>query len=360
MSNRRTMITRAMFAAATVLATTTPAFAGHVIVYDPRTDAYATSMAHQGPNVQASSYRVINGVGDPYYTQQGPGGSVAGGGSVAASWSQVSQPGGSGNVSFGNAAYSAADLASGLLKATTQSYGPDNFGSPLGFAQSRLDDTIFFTNNSGSTQTISFTYRFDGQLYNPYGSNPGGSVSLGLSCGGNSGACYNGANGTGQAITFADANGNPLSLYGGLRMPEDSWNYYFNASGSCFGENIYCGQYSSSLWDYGLNAPDAGGVVDGYIRAYLNIPTGDTSLGVRGTLNLDCRGASSCDFGHTGTFGFGALPTGVSFGSASGVFLTQSATPAGVPEPATWMTMILGFGLIGGMVRRRQRQAAFA
>jgi hypothetical protein len=27
-----------------------------------------------------------------------------------------------------------------------------------------------------------------------------------------------------------------------------------------------------------------------------------------------------------------------------------------VPEPATWMTMILGFGLIGGAMRRRQRK----
>lgn len=30
--------------------------------------------------------------------------------------------------------------------------------------------------------------------------------------------------------------------------------------------------------------------------------------------------------------------------------------PGAVPEPATWATMILGFGLIGGAMRRRQRQ----
>jgi len=33
---------------------------------------------------------------------------------------------------------------------------------------------------------------------------------------------------------------------------------------------------------------------------------------------------------------------------------------SGVPEPATWGLMILGFGGIGAMVRNRRRQAAFA
>ena len=32
----------------------------------------------------------------------------------------------------------------------------------------------------------------------------------------------------------------------------------------------------------------------------------------------------------------------------------------GVPEPAQWALMIGGFGLIGGVSRRRQRQAAKA
>lgn len=361
MTDCRTLIAKTAFAAASMFATATPAFAGHIIVYAPRTDAYAVSMAHQGPYVQATAYRVINGTADPYYTQQGPSGSASGGGSAASSWAQVSQPGGSGTASFGNSTYSSASLDTGLLKATSMSYGPDNFGSPLGIVESRLDDTIFFTNNSGSTQTISFTYRFDGQLYSPNGSNPGGSVSLGLSCGGNIGACYNGPNNTGEAIKFADANGNPLSLYGGPRSPDDNWNYYFSANGTnCFGENIYCGQYSTSLWEYGVDASAPSGVVDGYIRAYLNIPVGETALGVRGTLNLDCRAASSCDFGNTGSFGFGTLPVGLTYGSASGVFLTANATPGGVPEPATWAMMILGFGFVGSALRRDRRRPALA
>ena len=39
--------------------------------------------------------------------------------------------------------------------------------------------------------------------------------------------------------------------------------------------------------------------------------------------------------------------------------LAPSAGPitAAVPEPATWLTMLLGFGLIGGVMRRRQGKA---
>ncbi|MHB8416122.1 MAG: PEP-CTERM sorting domain-containing protein [Acidiferrobacteraceae bacterium] len=38
------------------------------------------------------------------------------------------------------------------------------------------------------------------------------------------------------------------------------------------------------------------------------------------------------------------LPTGVTYTSASGEFLTS---PSPVPEPATWVTMACGFALLG-------------
>lgn len=357
----------AIATAAAILAT--PAFAAHVTVYGPETRVFASSSAHQGPYVQGTTRKIINGVSDPNSASTGPGGSASGGGSVANSYAQVAQPGGSGNLSFGNAASGSADLTNGLLKATTQSYGPEFFGSPAGLVQSQLQDTIFFNNASGGTVTVSLTYRFDGQLYDPYlasaNGNPGGNVSLMLSCGGNQYACNNGANGTGDAIVFAKADGSAALLPNNTSVvPFDTnWNYYFTYqnTGTCFGENIYCGSYSSNLWDYGLNAPNAAGIVDGYIRAYLNIPAGLTSLGLRGVMNLSCSTGSSCDFGHTGAFGFGALPTGLTYSSASGTFLTGNVAPptnpGGVPEPATWAMTILGFGLIGAATRSRRPAA---
>ncbi len=360
MSLNRRLLGR-LACAAFALGASAPAFAGHVVVYDPRTDASAYSATHQGPNVAGSSSHYVNGTADSGNFVS-PGGTISGGGSVAQTSALSSQNGGTNNGDpLHNDAFAAANLVTGLLKATTASTGPNNFGTPGGLATARLDDTLWFTNNTGTTQTISFTYRFDGLLSDPLSGFPGGSVSLGMSCGGNLFGCNNGPNGTGDSILFATASGTPLELYGGPRKPEDTWAYFFNTTSSCFGENIYCGQYSSSLWDYGLNAPNAGGVVDGYIRAYLNIPTGETSLGVRGTLNIDCRGGSSCDFGHTGKFGFGDLPSGLSYSSASGLFLTAAAGPSAVPEPAAWAMMILGFGIMGSSMRlRRSGRSIFA
>jgi hypothetical protein len=52
----------------------------------------------------------------------------------------------------------------------------------------------------------------------------------------------------------------------------------------------------------------------------------------------------------------GALLTGVTFGSSGGnsfEFDNLAASAAAVPEPAAWGMMILGFGLVGGAMRRR-------
>jgi hypothetical protein len=51
------------------------------------------------------------------------------------------------------------------------------------------------------------------------------------------------------------------------------------------------------------------------------------------------------DFSNTAAFSFDTLPTGVSYTSASGDFLTPRA--GSVPEPATWAMMLLGFAGLG-------------
>jgi hypothetical protein len=44
----------------------------------------------------------------------------------------------------------------------------------------------------------------------------------------------------------------------------------------------------------------------------------------------------------------------VAFDNQSQVFLLGNAAGGGVPEPATWAMMILGFGMIGAALRRRR------
>ena len=54
--------------------------------------------------------------------------------------------------------------------------------------------------------------------------------------------------------------------------------------------------------------------------------------------------------------------TGLGAGTVATDFAPDNAMLAPVPEPGTWMTMLLGFGLLGGAMRRRLalRQTAHA
>lgn len=54
------------------------------------------------------------------------------------------------------------------------------------------------------------------------------------------------------------------------------------------------------------------------------------------------------------------LPGNVSYTSASGVFLTGSPAVGGVPEPATWAMMIVGFGFVGAVLRRKRTVTRFS
>lgn len=63
------------------------------------------------------------------------------------------------------------------------------------------------------------------------------------------------------------------------------------------------------------------------------------------------------DFNRTSRFTLN-LPTNVSYTSDSGVFLTATNVPSGVPEPSIWLMMIGGFALIGISLRRRRGKLA--
>jgi hypothetical protein len=49
--------------------------------------------------------------------------------------------------------------------------------------------------------------------------------------------------------------------------------------------------------------------------------------------------------------------TGLYATTSNGVFLAFENVTAGVPEPATWVMMLVGFGAIGGTLRRHQKVA---
>lgn len=87
----------------------------------------------------------------------------------------------------------------------------------------------------------------------------------------------------------------------------------------------------------------------GPILAALNISAPGTGLGFTqfGGPDVFTIDNGMINF-NTGTFAFAGLATGRST-------LTISEVSAAVPEPATWLMMLLGFGFVGGAMRQRKQ-----
>ncbi len=79
--------------------------------------------------------------------------------------------------------------------------------------------------------------------------------------------------------------------------------------------------------------------------------TNGESLQLFYTQEMNCNTGQVCDFSNTGQMGL-VLPTGVSFTSDSGVFLTQSEGSA-APEPGSLLLMGLGIAAMGCFARHR-------
>jgi hypothetical protein len=96
----------------------------------------------------------------------------------------------------------------------------------------------------------------------------------------------------------------------------------------------------------------------GLFSGTMNLEHNTFELLVSAESILRAHSGQDADFSHTASIHF-FLPQGVTLTSESGFFEGFStAAVDGVPEPATWALMLAGFGLSGGVLRRRRSLAS--
>ncbi|PZN97114.1 MAG: hypothetical protein DCF31_01290 [Alphaproteobacteria bacterium] len=220
------------------------------------------------------------------------------------------------------------DLADGTIKTYLEMNGP---GSGFGIATGTMGDRIRFTGETGTP--VRFSFDFDGVITAAQetlgGASASGSRYIGIQAffavfDAASGATYNN-------WTRFDPKGSEALLNNDVSLT-------FNYDDPAFTEFVF--------------NSDLGG--------WLDLVSGN-SYDVFAAFNLiaqpgDDVGPVTMNFLNTGTIGIDA-PAGASFTSQSGVFLGFSQTP-GVPEPGSWALLIIGFGSIGALARRRRVEVA--
>jgi hypothetical protein len=334
-----------LIGAAALAAIASPAFATDN-VYNPSSYAFANTFGPFVAGGQTSQVQtqILNGVVGETYDSTG-GGLFSATGSADGYFNSASVA-----SNTGNTAAAAADLHFGTVKASVT-----NGNGPLtrGFAQARIQDTVFFNNTSGGNLLLRISFGFDGSIDDTrvFGSTASAIFSLN----GATAACPDGSFGTCagdlslRLLGGGTANMTTVIGYasnGSQNGVQQGGAFFFNAP-----DNVDLANYSVFKdWN---STP---GYYNTVVSTTFVLPTGLSRVGFDLRLILDCSEVGTiCDFGHTGKFGFAALPTGLSYTSASGNFLTGVAPTGGVPEPASWAMLIAGFGLTGANLRRRRR-----
>ena len=299
--------------------------------------ASGTPVGNYG-QISGAAAAIVNGREDAGGTYvQGPSPTAASTNWTAGGWdNSASAQSNSNSIASGS-----ANLTEGALHGRI--INPDaTWGS--GSYLSQISDIVTFNNNSGSAITLAIGYSFDGRFT---GIVPGNGYETGF---------------VGMAMTSPDSTlkfaGTGSNLTGGTNGYASGSTIQFDAAGGGYGPAGYVGLSTfMNAADYTatMSFDQASGLVQGSFSSNIIIPTGESQFGFAMFLGLDCRQKqSSCDFGNTSQLDFGALPTGLSFTSESGVLFSANASdPGAVPEPATWAMMIAGFGMIGASLRRR-------
>ena len=170
------------------------------------------------------------------------------------------------------------------------------------------------------------------------------------------------------AITFSDnavtglVQGHPGANTNSAAAPSGG-NVLFFSSGDSAVMNV-AGGFSQGLSFY-YTAPYVGGVVNiwsgadatGSLLASLELPTTGDGFAVAG-----CLQTNFCPYTPISVT-FAGLAGSVDFAGAENQMAFDNIrleNVSAVPEPATWATLSIGFGMLGAFLRRRHRTAISA
>ena len=171
----------------------------------------------------------------------------------------------------------------------------------------------------------------------------------------------------GNAVT-GGAYGPPHSGVDSVRFGESSSSAPTTLSQTF--ADVVGGQYTVSFYAYDGeyaygNAPP-GSRPQNYLTASAGGQSTTLPDTVGGTRTLGGCDASCYAFGTFTFIGTGsdtlsiAAKTDSAYWHLDDVSVTGGSVPGGVPEPATWAMMLVGFGGLGAVVRRRRASAAIA
>ena len=313
----------AVLAALPILAFAAPAFAAASVSVE------VTSRAGHAGSAQCSYYgNTTNGcqnIGDgpSGYTSSGSLSTNGGNGAFA---TRATASTGQSGTDYGQTLPEAtsisatADLTTGSLhmqSLNTSGYPASSYGSD-GYAS--LSDVLHFSVAGASPTTVTgimVSFTIDGTLASPAGMYPtaGGGDFYGLMTFGSSAASFNFTNDATTDFKTLGTFGTGASSYPG------TWTY--------------ASDYSTAT----------------YTETY-DITGAQADIAVYARANMDCGNGSSCLYGNTAKFLIGS-PTGTTFTSDSGVFLTGGVSAA--PEPTIWALMLIGIGAVGAALRQRRR-----
>ena len=174
----------------------------------------------------------------------------------------------------------------------------------------------------------------------------------------NGGTSGDGNTGTNYGVEFSN-NALAINSYNGCCEPNNPGKgILFFLSGGAVTLNYAAGFTTGFSFRYASNT-----------NAFINVYDGLNGTGnLLATLNLASQANTGCPTGATGFYcnwtnigvSFAGIAKSIDFGGGANFVAYDdvtfgSATAGGVPEPATWAMMLLGFGVIGGAMRHRRR-----